>query len=274
MILSARTRPPSAEDVLHCSHLDLAHALAACGQKVDAVIVDAPYSERTHAGHDDGSSGAREDVYRGRASKRGEAAGRRELPYKPWTDDDVWSFVEAWSAVCRGWLVSLTDHVLAPAWEAALEEHGLYSFAPVACMNPGSRVRLTGDGPSQWSVWLVVARPRSRAFASWGALPGGYVIPGGQAARSLEGNSVVGGKPIALMRALVRDYTRPGDLACDPCAGAGTTLLAAKLEGRHAIGCDIDAAHVELARERLRDLPTADKRGTRSLFADRDEAAE
>ena len=51
---------------------------------------------------------------------------------------------------------------------------------------------------------------------------------------------VVGGKPLDLMRAIVRDYSRPGDLICDPCAGGATTLLAAAMEGRRAVGAEID----------------------------------
>jgi DNA modification methylase len=33
--------------------------------------------------------------------------------------------------------------------------------------------------------------------------------------------------------------------------GSGTTLAAAKALGRHAIGCDVDADHVQTARKRL-----------------------
>jgi DNA modification methylase len=55
------------------------------------------------------------------------------------------------------------------------------------------------------------------------------------------------------MRAIVRDYSRPGDLVCDPCAGGGTTLLAAIMEGRRAIGSEIDPVTFEKAVKRLRD---------------------
>jgi len=54
------------------------------------------------------------------------------------------------------------------------------------------------------------------------------------------------------MRAIVRDYSRPGELVCDPCAGGGTTLLAAVLEGREAIGTELDPKTFELAVARLR----------------------
>lgn len=50
------------------------------------------------------------------------------------------------------------------------------------------------------------------------------------------------GKPDWLMRALVRDYSRPGDLICDPLAGFGSTLIAARDEGRRSIGAEIDHA--------------------------------
>jgi site-specific DNA-methyltransferase (adenine-specific) len=62
---------------------------------------------------------------------------------------------------------------------------------------------------------------------------------------------VAGGKPLWLMRAIVRDYTRPGDLVCDPCAGGATTLLAAAMEGRRAVGAEMDPVTFEKASKRL-----------------------
>ena len=144
----------------------------------------------------------------------------------------------------RGWFVSITDHVLVRAWESYLAFSGRYVFAPVPYVAPGSRIRLSGDGPSSWTCWIVVARPRNREFASWGTLPGAYVLPGGHG-----GNlPVVGGKPMWLMQRLVEDYSRPGDLVCDPCCGAGTTLVAALRSGRRAIGGDVMPEHAEMAR--------------------------
>ena len=58
-------------------------------------------------------------------------------------------------------------------------------------------------------------------------------------------------KPLWLMRAIIRDYTRPGDLVCDPCAGGGTTLLAAAMEGRRAVGAEIDPKTYALAQKRI-----------------------
>ena len=63
---------------------------------------------------------------------------------------------------------------------------------------------------------------------------------------------------MALMRAIVRDYSRPGDLVCDPFAGGGTTLLAAVMEGRQAIGAELDPITFEKAEARLRGGYTPD----------------
>ena len=57
------------------------------------------------------------------------------------------------------------------------------------------------------------------------------------------------------MNALVRDYSRPGDLVCDPFAGWGSTLAAAVANGRRAIGAEMDAAaHAEAVRRLGRPL--------------------
>jgi site-specific DNA-methyltransferase (adenine-specific) len=208
--------------------------------EVDALISDPPYSERTHVGHDTGSASAN------KASKN----QRRAIGYEPWTPGDVEAFVGAWSPRVRGWFAVMTDHVLAPAWESSLAAHGRYVFAPLQYMQPGSRVRISGDGPSLWSITVVVARPSTAAYARWGSLPGGYVLPRGLAERGAA-STVVGGKPLWIMRELVRDYTRRGDLIVDPCAGGATTLIAARSEGRHSVGAELDPATYELARKRI-----------------------
>ena len=50
---------------------------------------------------------------------------------------------------------------------------------------------------------------------------------------------------------LVRSFSTPGDLVCDPFLGGGTTALAALAHTRRFAGCDIDAAAIETTRRRL-----------------------
>jgi site-specific DNA-methyltransferase (adenine-specific) len=206
--------------------------------EVDALITDPPYSERTHG------------AYREMAK-----LGRKAIEYAHLTEQDARALVSAWAPRTRGWMVIFTDHFLAPVFAAAMEAQDRYAFAPLACVEPGARVRLCGDGPSNWTCYAVVSRPRTNRYAKWGALPGAYVVPGNmgwRAAKREDGRSgVMGGKPLWLMRALVRDYSRPGDLICDPCAGAATTLIAARAEGRHSVGAEMDPATHALAAKRI-----------------------
>lgn len=47
-------------------------------------------------------------------------------------------------------------------------------------------------------------------------------------------------KPVDLLRWLIRTYSNPGDLVLDNVAGSGSTLVAARSEGRRAVGVEID----------------------------------
>lgn len=201
----------------------------------DALICDPPYSARVHTGANELARGS---------DRVDEEWDRRALNYNAWTPDDVRAFVASWAPRTRGWFVAFTSHDLCPVYAEALEAAGRYVFAPLPWFSPGSRVRLSGDGPSSWTCWIMVARPRHAPYAKWGTLPGGYQTPP-------EACEVVGGKPLGLMQAIVRDYSRPGDLVCDPFIGSGTTAVAALSEGRRFVGSEQKPEHYEIARRRL-----------------------
>lgn len=58
------------------------------------------------------------------------------------------------------------------------------------------------------------------------------------------------GKPTALMRELVV-VADPGGIVLDPFGGSGTTGVAALLEGRRAIVCELVPEYAQIARERM-----------------------
>jgi site-specific DNA-methyltransferase (adenine-specific) len=59
-------------------------------------------------------------------------------------------------------------------------------------------------------------------------------------------------KPVELFRYLIRTYSQLGEIIFDPCAGSGTTALAATIEKRRFICGDSDSGYVDIARNRLR----------------------
>lgn len=199
---------------------------------IDSVISDPPFSARTHAGHD----AVKGDGHTGNGTK----TVREVISYGAWSDEEV-------SAVCRmlpahGWTCIITDHVLARDWERRMKEAGRYVFAPIPVIARGRSVRLTGDGPSSWTDWLIPAR--TKAEIKWGTLPGVY-----------EGSKTTiehkGGKPLNAMCRIVEDYSRPGDTVLDFCMGAGTTAIACLRTGRKFIGIEKDPQHFETARQRI-----------------------
>ena len=209
-----------------CTAADLAAELAARREGVDLLLADTPYSERTHKGH----NGLLPD-------------GRKRIRYKHWTPAQVDAFCDAWLPVTFGWAVSITDHVLAPVWGAAMRRHGRYVFdaPPVPMVVTGSRVRLRGDGPSTWTYQVVLSRPTG---FDWRTTRGAYYGP-------RERLLMTGGKPLWAMRQVVQDYSRPGDVVCDPVCGSGTSLVGALVEGRSALGCDELMVAAGLAEERV-----------------------
>jgi site-specific DNA-methyltransferase (adenine-specific) len=218
------------------------------GRVADLLHVDAPYSERTHAGHDANAGGGNDGMV------------RVALSYASWAHEDVRRFCAFWLPSVRGWVSTITDHVLIPAWEAEWSEGstGLLVFPPLPWVETGSRVRLTGDGPSGWACHLLVARPRALPWSKWGTLPGAYIQPSDAGSRP---DRITGGKGLQNTRAFIADYSKRGQIVLDPCAGGGTTLIGAKQTGRRAIGIEKDHGRAELCARLLRD-----KREQRDLF--------
>lgn len=205
--------------------------------EVDHVITDPPYGARTHEGQ-------RHETLQGKSHS---LAATGDLGYAHLSPEDVGAFVSVAAPLCRGWFLAMTSHDLIGPYEDALKAVGRYVFAPVPIVTPGMNVRLAGDGPSNWTVYMVVSRPRS-GKKCWGTKPGAYT---GMREEARVRRAVKGSKSVPLMEAILRDYTDLGDLVCDPFAGSGTTGVAAIRLGRRFVGWEIKPEHHQIAHDRL-----------------------
>lgn len=257
---------------------------ALAGLKCDHVITDPPYSARTHKGHNEGVSTAdrlRDQLARMEARvargepasstvlkdgagdetklreqrwklKRAEAKGiadRRSIDYAAWGPREINDFMRYASRILgAGWIVAMCSHDQHRQYVRCAKREKRYAFDyPIGWDAPGSRVRMTGDGPANWLAWFAVSR--TRALSKWGSLPGSYIHT--TSADKASGDYRIGGKPLALMLDLVRDYSRERDTVCDPCGGYATTGVAALRLRRRFIGVEMDADAWEHGRERL-----------------------
>jgi site-specific DNA-methyltransferase (adenine-specific) len=196
--------------------------------QADHIITDPPYSEMLHKHFDD--SAAR--------------LGTSQLGYSGLTPEMVVELAGLFHQACTGWIAWMTDHELSWTVRKAMESHGRATFPPVPFFHKGRSARLSGDGPSSWTDYIMVSR--TAALHRWGTLPGGYY-----AEKGWNDKARMGGKPTRLMRLMVCDYSRPGELVCDPFMGAGTTGVACANEGRRFVGIEIDPAAFETCCQRI-----------------------
>lgn len=203
---------------------------------VDCIITDPPYSNVTHEGF---------------LSSAGGGIGG-DIRYRPIAPSYCQTFVESWLPHVGGWWVIFGDTITYQWWRSALADQGLYTFPPVVWVKRGAAPRFSGDGPASQCEYVTVARPKGSRFAGGWSLPGWYVDTTVQSRGSVDQSaSVVGRKPLSLMRAIIRDYSRPGWTIADPHAGSGTTLIAARQEGRDCVGWEMDPETHAIAQSRL-----------------------
>jgi site-specific DNA-methyltransferase (adenine-specific) len=201
-------------------------------RSVDHVITDPPYSEHTHR---NGRRGDKTDVSR-----------TRDLGFSSLSDDLRRQCAEEFSRVARRWVLVFCDDRLVGPWIDDLENAGLEFVRLGLWIKQGAAPQFTGDRPSQGHEAILVAHKPGRKRWNGGGSTAIWTVPivGGTRYHTTQ-------KPLALMTAMLRDFTEPGDLVLDPFAGSGTTLVAAKCLGRSAMGIELDAHYARVAQRRV-----------------------
>lgn len=208
-------------------------------KSVDHVITDPPYEAEAH-----------------RKSKRA-TPGRDgrfgvsdfQIDFAPITEESRSDVARQAVRAARGWVLVFCQVDAVERWRAALESAGASWRRASIWVKPDSTPQFTGDRPAQGFECIAMAwAGGGRSRWNGGGKRGLYEFnchdfEGGRDHPTM--------KPLPLMESLVRDFTDPGELICDPFAGSGTTGVAAKRLGRSFIGFERDPKYFEIARKRI-----------------------
>jgi len=233
------------------SQIDLIHAECVAAMRklparsVDHTITDPPYSEKTHA--------------KGKRYKRGDIVDH-VIAYKPMTPAIMRAVSKQIVRITRRWIIVTCDSDSPQLWRAALEAAGAEFVRHGIFIKDDAQPQMSGDRPGIGFECVVICHaPRESGSMRWNG--------GGRCARwhatsdvkqptryGVRRDLIVDGqKPLALMRALVSDFTDAGDLVCDPYSGCGTTAVACQELGRRFVGWEQERETYDKATHRIKE---------------------
>lgn len=206
---------------------------------VTHIISDPPYEQSlhdaksgpTHRFRNDGGSDLRALDFAGIDAIRGD-------------------FTDLAATMCNGWFVVFCTVEGVARWADVINPSPIKYKRACIWVKPDSTPQLNGQGPAQGAECFVTAWA-GKGYAKWnaGGKRGIYTYltnpPDRDGGHPTE-------KPWRLMRDIILDFTAPGDLILDPFMGSGTTLVAAALTGRKAVGIEVNPEYFEIAERRVR----------------------
>lgn len=216
---------------------------------VDAAIFDPPYSERVHQSVRTAGRRDLPDV----GEKKCRTRRTVDLGFEA-LSTEVRDAVASWCAKhVRGWSLAFSDVESAHLWQEALSRSGQLTYKRTgAWIRRGGAPQFSGTHPAAGFEAIVMCHRKGRSKWNGGGHAAIYDHPVVANRKGQQGTRYhTAQKPLSLMRELIRLFTNPGDLVLDPFAGVGTTILAAALEGRSAIGIERSAEWAAIARERI-----------------------
>lgn len=224
-------KPYYSDDLVTLYHGDCRELLAAMPDRhVDVVITDPPYDDRTHA--------------MARTNK-GRGHGNRAIDFQHYDHAAQTDLFAELGRVTRRWVVSTL--ATSDAFAFDLEPPpGLRCLRVGVWLKRTPMPQISADRPGMgWEPICYFHRDDEKPTWNGGGKAGNYYLS------SVSGTGHPTSKPISMVADFVRLFSDPGGLVLDPFVGSGTTLRAAKDEGRRAIGVELEERYCEIAAKRL-----------------------
>jgi len=211
--------------IYHGDCRDLCHAGLI---KPSLIVTDPPFDAITHAGARTGS------------------ADRVLVDFASVTQEELLEYFKLLATVCSGWQIAFVDWRHVGYLEAHLPKDVLELVRFGVWVKPNGMPQYSGDRPAMGWEAIAFMHPPGKKKWNGGGRSSVFTCNFEQ-----DGRVHPTQKPLPLVGELLNLFANPGDLVFDPFMGSGTTLMAAKLRGINAIGCEIDESHCEAAASRL-----------------------
>lgn len=213
-------------------------SLAAVVAKCDHILTDMPFSAKTHAGASSNPAGW----------ESGGNSARPIVDFDSVSADQVLDYLALWGPKTRAWVISFLDwrHMLpvADALEGQSHPSGLRFVRHGIWDKPNGSPSFSGDRPAQgWEAIAIMHRLGGRMAWNGGGKRGVWCANKVNGAHPTE-------KPQKLLEALIRDFTKPGDVIVDPFAGSFAVAQACKRLGRKCIAIELDPKYAEVGAKR------------------------
>lgn len=193
-----------------------------------AIITDPPYSQSTHGNA---------------KSNKGKGHGTKQINFTA-LDDPVELFQKL-APHSEGWVIANVDYKHAFQLDATPPE-GLRTLRVGVWVKTNPMPQISADRPAPgWEAIAYMHRADVKPKWNGGGSHGNYILP------LAQGTGHPTSKPTKMVADWVRKFTDHGDLILDPFAGSGSTLKAARDEGRRAIGVELEEKYCEIIAKRL-----------------------
>jgi site-specific DNA-methyltransferase (adenine-specific) len=191
--------------------------------KVDAVVTDPPYAEKTHAG---ARTGGGDEIL---------------IDFSSITDDEFVRLCRQFCEIANRWVIMTCDWRHAAEAERQLPE--LFIRAGV-WIKPNGMPQYTGDRPATGWESVAILHRVGRKVWNGGGRHAVWTVP------KVHGNHPTE-KPLPLISEWLRLFTDLGDHVLDPFMGSGTTGVACAKHGRRFTGVEREAKYFDIACRRI-----------------------
>ena len=193
-----------------------------------AIITDPPYSEATHGNA---------------KSNKGKGHGTKQIKFTSLADPV--ELFQKLAPLTESWIIANVDYKHAFQLDATPPE-GLKTLRVGVWLKTNPMPQISADRPAPgWEAIAYMHRSDVKPKWNGGGKHGNYILP------TAQGTGHPTSKPVSMVSDWVRKFTNPGDLILDPFAGSGSTLKAARDEGRKAIGVELEEKYCEIIATRL-----------------------